>query len=103
MALVDATAKRALELDSTLSMPWAALSMAEMRKRPVDWETAIDLADRAMEANPNNTTALLWRSVSWVYLGYLRQGDCRPAALPGARPRLSELPAMAIPVPGFRG
>jgi adenylate cyclase len=70
MALVDATAKRALELDSTLSMPWAALSMAEMRKRPVKWETAIDLANRSVEANPNNTTALLWRSVSWVYLGY---------------------------------
>ncbi|MEZ5463602.1 hypothetical protein [Dokdonella sp.] len=70
LALVEATAKRALELDSTLSMPWAALSLAEMKNRPVNWEKSIELANRAIEANPNNTTALLWRSVSWVYLGY---------------------------------
>jgi TolB-like protein/tetratricopeptide (TPR) repeat protein len=70
MAMVGASAKRALELDSTLSMPWAALSLTEMKNRPVNWEKSIDLANRAVEANPNNTTALLWRSVGWVYLGY---------------------------------
>jgi adenylate cyclase len=69
MALVEPTAKRALELDSTLSMPWAALSLAEMRKRPFNWDKALDLANRAVDANPNNTTALLWRSVVWNYLG----------------------------------
>ena len=69
-ALVEPVARRALELDSTLSMPWAALSMVEGRARPVDWQKALDLSDRAVAANPKNTTALLWRSIHWDYLGF---------------------------------
>lgn len=41
-----------------------------MRNRPVDWDKALDFANRAVKADPNNATALLWRSVAWIYLGY---------------------------------
>ncbi|MEO6382904.1 MAG: hypothetical protein ABIO30_00415, partial [Thermomonas sp.] len=69
-ALVEPAARRALALDSSLSMAWASLSLLEMRNRPVDWAKALDLADRAVKADSNNATALLWRSTSWINLGY---------------------------------
>jgi TolB-like protein len=63
-------AERALALDPGLSMPWAALSLHEQRNRPVDWAKALELVDKAIAADPKNATAYLWRSVSWMQLGF---------------------------------
>lgn len=69
-ALARQAAERALELDPSLSMPWAALALAEQREAPVDWARSLELADRAVAADPKNATAYLWRSISWVNLGF---------------------------------
>ena len=64
--LAEASANRALELDPTLSMPWAALGSAEQESGNTDWAKAFDLYARAIEADPHNATAYLWRGISWV-------------------------------------
>jgi TolB-like protein len=63
-------AERALELDDSLSMPWAALAMTDQSTLPVNWVQVLDKYDRAIAADPHNSTALLWRSISWVNLGF---------------------------------
>jgi tetratricopeptide (TPR) repeat protein len=63
-------AARALELDGSLSMPWAALAMTDQATLPVNWGQVLDKYDRAIAADPHNSTALLWRSISWVNLGF---------------------------------
>ncbi len=68
--LARRAAVRALELDPTLSMPWAALAVAELRTPPVSWDEIFGKLDRAVSADPHNSTALLWRSIAWVNLGY---------------------------------
>ena len=72
-ALAKSAAERALELDSSLSMPWAALAQVEQQTLPVDWEKTLAMADRAVAADPKNATAYLWRSISWVNLGFFEQ------------------------------
>jgi len=69
-ALARQAAARALELDPSLSMPWAALAMAEMDNVPVAWAETLGKFDRAVAADPHNSTALLWRSIAWVNLGF---------------------------------
>jgi len=70
-ALAKQAAERALELDSSLSMPWAALGQIETRKLPADWEKCMVMSDRAVAADPKNATAFLWRSLHWMNLGFL--------------------------------
>jgi TolB-like protein len=72
-ALAKRAAERALELDPSLSMPWAALAQVEQRTLPVNWEKALALSDRAIAADPKNATAYLWRSISWINLGFFKQ------------------------------
>jgi TolB-like protein len=69
-ALAKRAAARALELDPSLSMPWAALAMAAMEIKPVPWVEVLGKFDRAVAADPHNSTALLWRSIAWVNLGF---------------------------------
>lgn len=69
-ALSAAAARRALALDPSLSMPWAALALAEQKNRPVDWDQVLEMVDRAIAADPKNATALLWRSIAWINLGF---------------------------------
>ena len=63
-------AERALELDGTLSTPWAALGNIKTEELPVDWAEVMRLYDRAIAADEHNGTAWLWRSVAWVNLGF---------------------------------
>lgn len=65
-ALTRAAAQRALELDPSLSMPWAALGSAEQESADTDWAKAFDLYARAIAADPHNATAFLWRGIAWV-------------------------------------
>ena len=69
-ALSRQAAERALELDSSLSMPWAALGQIEQRRLPADWEKILAMADRSVAADPKNATAYLWRSIHWINLGF---------------------------------
>jgi TolB-like protein len=69
-AMVRPAAERALKLDPTLSMAWAALSMAEQNEKSPDWASALELSGKAIEADSKNATAYLWRSIIWLNLGF---------------------------------
>jgi adenylate cyclase len=69
-ALAEQAARRALKLDPSLSMPWAALANVEQARLPVDWAANLELLDRAIAADPRNSTAYLWRSIAWINLGF---------------------------------
>ncbi len=69
-ALAKTAADRALKLDPSLSMPWAALANAEQRLWPVDWVRSLELYDRAIAADAHNATAFLWRGIVWVNLAF---------------------------------
>lgn len=68
-SLALASARRALELDPSLSMPHAVIAM----KHQVTGEGypgAIRSLDKAVENDPRNSTALLWRGITWYEMGY---------------------------------
>lgn len=67
-ALSIEAAQRSLELDPGLSMPWAV--MGTMSAESVgDYLTGMEYHNKAVENDPLNTTALLWRGISWNNLG----------------------------------
>jgi TolB-like protein len=68
--LAREAAEHALQLDASLSMPWAALANSEAYEWPVDWNRHLHLLDRAIVADPRNATAYLWRGISWINLGF---------------------------------
>jgi TolB-like protein len=68
--LAKKAADRALALDPKLSMPWAAIGGAEQGKLPIDWALNLSRFDRALAADPKNTTAYLWRGIDWANLGF---------------------------------
>jgi TolB-like protein len=63
-------ANRALQLDPSLSMPWAVLGMTLKQDWPVDYARQFELSAQAIEADPRNATAYLWRSLAWLELGF---------------------------------
>jgi TolB-like protein len=69
-ALARAAANRALELDPSLSMPWSVLGMTLKQSWPVDYARQFEMSARAIEADPRNATAYLWRSLAWLELGF---------------------------------
>ncbi len=69
-SLARTSAERALKLDPSLSMPWAVLSQVQKHKSPVDYDKVRQQMDKAIAADPRNTTALLWRSITWIELGF---------------------------------
>ncbi len=66
-------ANRALELDPSLSMPWAVLSFVEQYQPVIDWDKALGLVDRAIAADARNGTAYLWRGIHWINLGFFER------------------------------
>ncbi len=69
-ALANKSARQALELEPSLSMPWAVLAMVENSKLPINWEEAMQLHDKSVAADANNATAYLWRAISWSNIGF---------------------------------
>ena len=69
-ALALAAANRALELDSGLSMPHAVIGM-KYYVTGTGYAGAIDRLDTAIENDPRNATARLWRGITVGELGYL--------------------------------
>ncbi len=67
-------ASRALALDPTLSLPWAARALLVGYAQPVDHAEAMDHLGRAIAADPRNATALLWRGINWLTLGFIDRG-----------------------------
>jgi tetratricopeptide (TPR) repeat protein len=70
MTISRQAAERALELDPTLSMPWAVKSQNVVDTWPIDYATALGYLDKAIAADPRNATALLWRGIAWTNLGF---------------------------------
>jgi len=71
-------ARRALDLDPELSMPYAVLAGYGMNRSP---DTGIDdlgeaeqLLDLALLKDSNNTSAWLWRGILFNVLGYFERG-----------------------------
>jgi tetratricopeptide (TPR) repeat protein len=70
-ALAEQAAERALALDPSLSMPWAARSLLVSYSQPIDFTAALGLLDQAIAADPRNASAQLWRGILWFSLGFL--------------------------------
>ena len=68
-SLAPVAARSALEINPDLSMPYAVLGSAAFDIEQ-DIVKGIELLDRALEIDPKNTTAYLWRSIMWANLGF---------------------------------
>ena len=73
LALTKQAAGRALELDPSLSMPYAALALAQQYSGPNNWSEILALCDKAIVADPKNATAHLWRATYWNNLGFFER------------------------------
>jgi TolB-like protein len=71
LVLAEQAAERALALDPSLSMPWAARSLLVSYSQPIDFAAALGLLDQAIAADPRNASAHLWRGILWFSLGFL--------------------------------
>lgn len=67
-------ANQALALDPSLSLPWAARALLVGYAHPVDHAVVMDHFGRAVGADPRNATALLWRGINWLTLGFIDRG-----------------------------
>jgi hypothetical protein len=72
-ARAQQAAQRALDLDASLSMPWAVLGNTATAHWPVDWSRNLEFLDRAIAADPKDATAYLWRGISWLQLGFFKR------------------------------
>jgi TolB-like protein/Tfp pilus assembly protein PilF len=72
-ALAARAADRALQLDPSLSMPWAVKAQNLAQTLPIDFDLVLAHYDKAIAADPKNTTAFLWRAITWMELGYFQR------------------------------
>jgi tetratricopeptide (TPR) repeat protein len=71
LAISRRATKQALVLDENQSMAWAVLSgLRDFDESGPDYETTLNYLDRALQIDPNNTTAWLWRGIAWSELGF---------------------------------
>lgn len=69
-ALAVESAERAVELNPDLALPYAVLAdQASSSSRP-DYGRALELYDEALRRDPRETTALLWRAIVYMAVGY---------------------------------
>jgi tetratricopeptide (TPR) repeat protein len=87
---VEAAAEHALQLDPSLSMPWAAHRQQLQEVLAVDWSRQFLLLDRAIAADSRNATAYLWRGIAWLDLGFFERALARFRSLPGTRANYRE-------------
>ena len=69
-AIAAQAADRALALDPTLSMPWAVKAQIIQDRWPIDFNAQLAYFDKAVSADPRNASALLWRGITWIHLGF---------------------------------
>ncbi|MCH7806392.1 MAG: hypothetical protein IH995_04535 [Proteobacteria bacterium] len=66
---------KAISLDSTLSLAYAVkgnnLAINDMQNgAPPNWKQSFKYLDQAIENNPKNATAYLWRALNYLFLGF---------------------------------
>jgi TolB-like protein/lipoprotein NlpI len=71
-SLALAAARRALELDPSLSMPHAVIGMKHQTTGE-GYPGAIAHLGQALENDPHNATAWLWRGITYKDMGYLEK------------------------------
>jgi adenylate cyclase len=71
-SLALAAARRALELDPKLSMPHAVIGMKHQTTGE-GYPGAIPHLDQALENDPRNATAWLWRGITFKDMGYFEK------------------------------
>jgi len=71
-ALSIVASEKALELNPDLSMPWATLGLIASGIGG-DYIKAMELLDRAINNDPKNSTAYLWRAIAWGELRFFDQ------------------------------
>jgi len=69
-ALSIVASKKALELNPDLSMPWATMALQESG-RAGNYAQALEWYERAINNDPKNSTAYLWRSIAWAELQFI--------------------------------
>ncbi|HKJ17437.1 MAG TPA: hypothetical protein VJ984_08830, partial [Xanthomonadales bacterium] len=69
-ALSQQSARRAIELDDSLALPYAVLGNSFRKTNPVEFITSNQMLSDALERDPRETSALLWRGINWIALGF---------------------------------
>ncbi|MFK8054119.1 MAG: hypothetical protein AB8F65_14220 [Woeseiaceae bacterium] len=67
--LAKRAARKAIELDDSLSQPYAVLGTVT-RDIENDFAAAFELYDEALTRDPNDADALLWRSIDSIIVGF---------------------------------
>lgn len=73
----EAAAKKAIELDPDLALPYAVLANIGSGKIPIDFTKTIQLSNQALALDVNNSTAQLWRGIDELTLGFFERADVR--------------------------
>lgn len=69
-ALSQQAARRAIELNDSLALPYAVLGNSVGRTNPIDFISTNQMLSDALERDPRETSALLWRGINWIALGF---------------------------------
>ena len=67
--LTEDAARRAIELDDSLGLPYAVLGSMMTNSAPADYARAFEYYDQALERDPNAVNALLWRGIDLMNVG----------------------------------
>jgi TolB-like protein len=68
--LAEEAARRAIELDGSLALPYSVLGRNASYSLPADFKQAFDYYDMALERNPKAVNALLWRGIDYLTVGF---------------------------------
>ena len=69
-ALAVDAAKRALEIDPDLSMPYAVVGLTYRTHYPTPWEVSLTNLQTAIAKDPKNANAHLWLGMNYMGIGY---------------------------------
>ncbi|MEM7611403.1 MAG: hypothetical protein AAF270_06990 [Pseudomonadota bacterium] len=65
-----AAANRAIELDDSLALPYSVLAANTRTVVPRDFARSFDLYGQALQRDPNEVNALLWRGIDYLATGF---------------------------------
>lgn len=70
LALAKSAAQKAIDLDDSLSLPYAVLGYLRGQEPPTDYAVIFNLYEEALKRDPRETSALLWRGNDQIALGF---------------------------------
>jgi adenylate cyclase len=73
----NTAAEKAISIDSNSSLAYAVLQSNLHSFIPMNFEKAFEYSNKALSLDPNNSTALLWRGIDELALGYFDRADAR--------------------------